>query len=141
MLFLAELWGPVHPGGAHGLGGWVHGGLQHQRPRFFHQRQEPPAADSGGSCGTLQRVSGRFFLHPPSCFSPLLLSFKRDGEQHAEAERLWQIFFSGFASFPYGARRHNNFWVNICNVRNVFKLQQRAFKAEEKTVRPEQKVS
>lgn len=56
MLSLAELRGQVYTGGAGGLGRWLCGGVQHQRPHFLHQRQEHPAADSGGARGQLQRV-------------------------------------------------------------------------------------
>lgn len=52
----AELRGQVYTGGAGGLGRRLRGGVQHQRPHFLHQRQEHPAADSGGTRGKLQRV-------------------------------------------------------------------------------------
>ena len=58
MLSSAELGDQVYPGGARELGRRLCGGIQHQRPHFLHQRQEHPAADSGGAHGKLQRVSG-----------------------------------------------------------------------------------
>lgn len=58
MLSLAEHRGQVYTGGARGLGRWLCGGVQHQRPHFLHQRQEHPAADSRGPRGQRQRVRG-----------------------------------------------------------------------------------
>lgn len=48
------------------------------------------------------------------------VSHEWDVERCAEVEQLWQIFSSGFASSPCGARWYNKFWLNLYDVKNAF---------------------